>query len=357
MQRQKDQIINPRTGKLYQEGYCYESTKASRVIFLKSFYNWCPERWPRQNLVATGDWYWVLTTGFNRTSERLYSLRAPDALDNPIVLVELDSSNGVMLSFLRHRYQHGLLVWKGNLTFNSFKFVCWRIFVRNTAGLVFLLLLLIFCDTVCSLVPRKIMEGGGRPRSTLALRSSNIFSSRSDTFRRFVLPQRFVQRSELHLPFRLFLQWCHWWCLQVTFVIFFRLSNGESCTINCIILIACLFSSEIIIRLCTDGSANWGRLEAVLGRDEPRHLLLLESSERFCLERHLPFQNAWSGELHCHVGQECSGERIVPTCCVCDATRPCLGNVGMFLHYHSRFMAAENNGRFQADVNEEQENR
>lgn len=33
---------------------------------------------------------------FNRSSERQYSLRAPDALDEPIVMVELDTSNGVM---------------------------------------------------------------------------------------------------------------------------------------------------------------------------------------------------------------------------------------------------------------------
>lgn len=33
---------------------------------------------------------------FNKSSERQYSLRAPDALSEPIVMVELDTSNGVM---------------------------------------------------------------------------------------------------------------------------------------------------------------------------------------------------------------------------------------------------------------------
>lgn len=33
---------------------------------------------------------------FNRSSERQYSLRAPDALGDPIVMVDLDTSNGVM---------------------------------------------------------------------------------------------------------------------------------------------------------------------------------------------------------------------------------------------------------------------
>ena len=38
----------------------------------------------------------VFTTGFSKMSERQYSLRAPDHLEDPIVMVELDTSNGVM---------------------------------------------------------------------------------------------------------------------------------------------------------------------------------------------------------------------------------------------------------------------
>lgn len=38
----------------------------------------------------------IFTTGFSKMSERQYSLRAPDHLDEPIVMVELDTSNGVM---------------------------------------------------------------------------------------------------------------------------------------------------------------------------------------------------------------------------------------------------------------------
>jgi coronin-1B/1C/6 len=37
-----------------------------------------------------------ITFRFNRSSERQYSLRAPDALSEPIVMVDLDTSNGVM---------------------------------------------------------------------------------------------------------------------------------------------------------------------------------------------------------------------------------------------------------------------
>jgi coronin-1B/1C/6 len=75
----KIRIINPRTGELYQEGDCHEGSKASRAIFLKSGL--------------------VFTTGFNRASERQYTLRAPDALNDPIVMVDLDTSNGVMFPF------------------------------------------------------------------------------------------------------------------------------------------------------------------------------------------------------------------------------------------------------------------
>lgn len=54
----------------------HEGSKGTRAIFL------------RNGL--------VFTTGFSKMSERQYSLRAPDNLDEPIVMVELDTSNGVM---------------------------------------------------------------------------------------------------------------------------------------------------------------------------------------------------------------------------------------------------------------------
>lgn len=72
----KIRIINPRTGDVESEAQCHDGTKATQAIFL------------RHGL--------IFTTGFNRSSERQYSLRAPDALGDPIVMVELDTSNGVM---------------------------------------------------------------------------------------------------------------------------------------------------------------------------------------------------------------------------------------------------------------------
>jgi coronin-1B/1C/6 len=72
----KIRIIDPRTGDIESEALCHEGSKATRAIFL------------RHGL--------IFTTGFNRSSERQYSLRAPDALSEPIVMVDLDTSNGVM---------------------------------------------------------------------------------------------------------------------------------------------------------------------------------------------------------------------------------------------------------------------
>ncbi|XP_065336917.1 coronin-6 isoform X1 [Cloeon dipterum] len=72
----KIRIINPRTGDIEEEAISHEGSKATRAIFLRSGL--------------------VFTTGFSKMSERQYSLRAPDHLSDPIVMVELDTSNGVM---------------------------------------------------------------------------------------------------------------------------------------------------------------------------------------------------------------------------------------------------------------------
>lgn len=72
----KIRIIDPRKGEVEAEAIAHEGSKASRAIFLKHGL--------------------VFTTGFSRMSERQYSLRTPDALGEPIVTVEIDTSNGVM---------------------------------------------------------------------------------------------------------------------------------------------------------------------------------------------------------------------------------------------------------------------
>lgn len=72
----KIRIVNPRNGEVFEEAQSHEGSKATRAIFL------------RNGL--------VFTTGFSKSSDRQYSLRAPGHLDDPITLVDLDSSNGVM---------------------------------------------------------------------------------------------------------------------------------------------------------------------------------------------------------------------------------------------------------------------
>nr|CAD7462665.1 unnamed protein product [Timema tahoe] len=72
----KMRIINPHTGEVEEEAVCHEGSKATRAIYLKSGL--------------------IFTTGFSKMSERQYSLRAPEHLSQPVVMVELDTSNGVM---------------------------------------------------------------------------------------------------------------------------------------------------------------------------------------------------------------------------------------------------------------------
>ena len=68
--------VNPRSGEIEEEAIAHEGSKPSRALYLKNGL--------------------VFTTGFTKSSERQYSLRAPGHLDDPIVMVELDTSNGVM---------------------------------------------------------------------------------------------------------------------------------------------------------------------------------------------------------------------------------------------------------------------
>jgi coronin-1B/1C/6 len=92
----KIRIINPRTGEIESEALCHEGSKATRAIFL------------RHGLIFTTGYVFThfyynfmisfvdFSFSFNKSSERQYSLRAPDALSEPIVMVDLDTSNGIM---------------------------------------------------------------------------------------------------------------------------------------------------------------------------------------------------------------------------------------------------------------------
>lgn len=75
----KIRVFDPRSGELEQEGEGHEGAKPQRAIYLRNGM--------------------ILTTGFSRMSERQYALRGETALSEPIVLEELDTSNGVMFPF------------------------------------------------------------------------------------------------------------------------------------------------------------------------------------------------------------------------------------------------------------------
>jgi len=68
--------VDPRDGNVEEEAIAHEGSKGAQAVYLKNGL--------------------VFTTGFTKHSERQYSLRAPGHLDDPIVMVELDTSNGVM---------------------------------------------------------------------------------------------------------------------------------------------------------------------------------------------------------------------------------------------------------------------
>ncbi|GMS90855.1 hypothetical protein PENTCL1PPCAC_13030, partial [Pristionchus entomophagus] len=72
----KIRILDSHTGEVLQQGMGHEGLKPQRAIF---------DRAGR-----------VVTTGFTKRSERLYALRNPDDLDNPVIQEELDTSNGVL---------------------------------------------------------------------------------------------------------------------------------------------------------------------------------------------------------------------------------------------------------------------
>lgn len=58
----------------------------------------------------------IFTTGFTKRSERMYALRDEEALEEPIIQEELDTSNGVLVSdfsvdgilrWMAHPYRFG----------------------------------------------------------------------------------------------------------------------------------------------------------------------------------------------------------------------------------------------------------
>ena len=68
-------ILDPRSGKLVQEGQSHPGTKASKVVYLG----------------ATGK---LLTTGFSKFSDRQLAIWSEKDLSQPLTLDTIDSSSG-----------------------------------------------------------------------------------------------------------------------------------------------------------------------------------------------------------------------------------------------------------------------
>lgn len=98
----KIRIYDPRSGELDLEGYGHEGAKPQRAIYL------------RNGL--------IFTTGFSRMSERQYALRSEAALGEPIVLEELDTSNGVLFPFYDPDVNLLYLCAKGDSNIRYFEF-------------------------------------------------------------------------------------------------------------------------------------------------------------------------------------------------------------------------------------------
>lgn len=75
----KIRVYNPRSGEVEVEDMGHEGAKPQKAIYL------------RDGL--------IFTTGFSRMSERQYALRVESELAQPVVLEELDTSNGVLQPF------------------------------------------------------------------------------------------------------------------------------------------------------------------------------------------------------------------------------------------------------------------
>jgi coronin-1B/1C/6 len=87
----KIRVMDSHTGEVLREGIGHEGVKPQRAIFTQDGR--------------------IITTGFSKRSERLYALRHPDNISEPIIQDELDTSNGVL--FPLYDEDSGLLYLAG----------------------------------------------------------------------------------------------------------------------------------------------------------------------------------------------------------------------------------------------------
>lgn len=101
----KDKMIrlfNPRTGKVVREGKGHQAVKPMRAVFMKDGR--------------------IFTTGFSRTGERQYALWDPEKLDQPLIMEDLDNSNGLLFPFYDEDTNMIYLCGKGDSAIRYFEY-------------------------------------------------------------------------------------------------------------------------------------------------------------------------------------------------------------------------------------------
>ncbi|KAK4313656.1 hypothetical protein Pmani_015011 [Petrolisthes manimaculis] len=88
-------VIDPRSGKLLQEGVCHEGSKACKAVYC-------------------GDTGLIFTTGFSRFSDRQYGVWDEKSLNSPLRLDTIDSSSGVLTPYYDHDTRVVFVAGKGD---------------------------------------------------------------------------------------------------------------------------------------------------------------------------------------------------------------------------------------------------
>jgi len=91
----KLRILDPRSGKLINEGKCHPGTKASKVVYLGS----------------SGR---LFTTGFSKFSDRQYGIWSEENLQQPLMTETIDSSSGILSPYFDQDTGMVYVVGKGD---------------------------------------------------------------------------------------------------------------------------------------------------------------------------------------------------------------------------------------------------
>ncbi|KAG1685086.1 Coronin-2B [Nymphon striatum] len=88
-------IIEPRSGKVLQQGKCHFGSKASKVVFL-------------------GDSGRLMTTGFSKFSDRQWAIWSQQDLRESLHMETIDSSSGILIPYYDHDTRMVYIVGKGD---------------------------------------------------------------------------------------------------------------------------------------------------------------------------------------------------------------------------------------------------